>query len=77
MDQYSKFSVDVGGGKRENVSYKEEIINEAFGFESLFFRGREEGGGVCMCLCMQPWMLYIKRLFNCLIKRLYLYIYIV
>ena len=29
-----------------------------------------------MCLCMQPWMLYIKRLFNRLIKRLYIYIYI-
>lgn len=50
MDQYSKFSVDVGGGKRENVSYKEEIINEAFGFESLFFRGREEGGEVYVCV---------------------------
>ena len=55
MDQYSKFSVDVGGGKRENVSYKEEIINEAFGFESLFFRGREEGGR-CMYVSMYATM---------------------
>lgn len=39
-----------------------------------FFVGERRGGGVCMCLCMQPWMLYIKRLFNRLIKRLYIYI---
>ena len=41
-----------------------------------FFVRERRGGGVCMCLCMQPWMLYIKRLFNRLIKRLYIYIYI-
>ena len=42
-----------------------------------FFVEERRGGGVCMCLCMQPWMLYIKHSFNRLIKRLYIYIYIV
>ena len=32
VEQYNKYSVDVGDGKRENVSYKEEIVNEALRF---------------------------------------------
>ena len=55
MDQYSKFSVDVGGGKRENVSYKEEIINEAFSWE--------RGGGRCMYVSMYATMDVVYKAF--------------